>query len=123
MFTDFVDTMRRGDTHLMQFVVNIAGVAQDITTYAKFWFTAKSVVTDADVAAIFQKTDGGGGIVRTTPAVGLCTVTIAPANTAILSEKPYLLLCDFQGKDASGNIWTLASGTLIVYPQVTIATV
>ncbi len=124
MYTDFVDTMRHGDTRLLQFVVEVNAVAQDISSWSKFWFTGKRSAEDADLAAIFQRTDLlGGGIVRTVPASGIVTVTIAPANTSGLGEKPELLLCDLQGKDGGGNIWTLASGTLFVWPDVTQATV
>lgn len=120
MYNEFTDTMRHGDTHYMQFVVNINGVAQDITTWAKFWFTAKLSTDDLDAGAVFQRTDAvGGGIARTTPAVGLVTVTIAPANTSGLLMRPHLLLCDFQGVDGSGNVWSGISGSLFVWREVT----
>lgn len=102
----------RGDTAVQQFTVkNLAtGAVVDITAWTAFRFTAKDRYTDADNQAVLAETLSGGGIVKTTAASGLCTITIAAADTASLSFEQYGLVADLQGTDGSGNTWTLARG-------------
>lgn len=54
-------------------------VAQDITGWALSW-TLKRAATDADVDAVLTKTTAAG-IALTTPASGICTVSVADTDT------------------------------------------
>lgn len=87
----------------------------NITGYT-LWFTAKYVVADAD-PGVFQKTTTAGGITITNAAGGIATVSLVPTDTSSLAG--VVLLWDLQGKDPSGNITTLASGTLTITADIT----
>lgn len=112
-------TIYRGDTIVLNIAVTAGGVVYSLVG-CNMWFTAKWAFKDLDVAAVFQKTIGSG-IVLTSPANGLATITILPADTAILPNSKVLLLYDCQVKDASGKIYTVSYGNLIFLPDVTLA--
>lgn len=117
--------MYRADTHRERFrVQNENGaIIENITGWAKFWFTVKRKTTDAD-PGVFQLTSGSGIALIDAPN-GLLEVTVAPANLADSSLLGYTtrLVFDLQGKDAAGNIWTLAAGTFLVKADSTRAVV
>lgn len=122
-FQDFRVDLVRGDTKVVQFRVKQNALAVNISAWQKFWFTAKFNVQDPDGSAVMQLATGGGGITLADAVNGLLQITIQPANTSALAEQDYGLFADLQGKDPSGNIFTLARGVLAVAPEVTQATI
>lgn len=117
-YEDFDEEITRGDTHRFRFTVSVGGVAQDITTWTNFWFTARTRHTDT--TAVITRTLGSG-ITLVTPASGIAQVEILPANTSSMDNRKQVLYADIQGKDATGGVWTLARGTLTVLPEITTA--
>jgi hypothetical protein len=111
----------RGDTAFLDGTVAIAGVAQPITGWT-FWFTAKRRLTDADAAAVFQKTTAGGGVVVTDAAGGLFYIALEPADTSSLPAAAVKLYGDCQGKDTGGNIYTLDRLLFTIGPDATEST-
>ncbi len=116
--TDF--TITRGDTIGLNVAVSAGGTVYPLVG-VKMWFTAKNSYNDPDSSAVFQKTIGSG-IVITNTTLGLATVTIDPTDTYGLPSSKTLLVYDLQVEDASGNVYTVASGNLIVLPDVTRST-
>lgn len=57
---------------------------QDITGWALSWMV-KARRTDDDADALVTKTTSNGGIVLTTPASGVCTVTVSDTDIASLA--------------------------------------
>jgi len=113
-------TITKGDSVSFNIVVTSGGVAFNLTG-ATIWMTAKLAFGDPDSSAIFQKKTGSG-IVITNPANGAATITLAATDTSPLPAFKTLLLYDIQVKDQQGGIYTVASGNLIVLPDVTLAT-
>jgi hypothetical protein len=120
-FGDFTLEVPRGDTFVFTVVVKLSGVAQNITGWS-FWATGKKNISDADASAVFQKTSPSGGIALTTPGSGLITVTLAPGDTSDDDNRRQSIFVDVQGKDGSGNIYSLARGKAILLPEITLAT-
>ena len=110
----------RGDTTKRQFTVKDANTlaAVDITSWTAFRYTVKDSANDADAAAVISETLAGGGIVKTTPLSGLLEITHAPADSASLANLDRKYVADLQGVDASGNVWTLASGKVRIKPEI-----
>ncbi len=89
-----------------------------------FWFTAKRHYLDPDNQAVWQ---GGTaspltGVVVTSPLSGRLTATMPPAQTIGFPDGSSTLVYDVQGKDGSGNIFTVEFGTIVVNPDATRAT-
>jgi len=61
---------------------------QDITGWALSWLLKRSK-TDADAAAVIPAKTVGAGIALTTPASGLCTVSITDTETDALTAGTY----------------------------------
>lgn len=112
--------MYRGDTVTLNIVVSASGAVFPLTG-CQMWFTAKWTYADPDISAIFQKIIGSG-ITITNPILGMATVVISPTDTSGLPPSKILLVWDCQVEDASGNVFTVASGNLIITPDVTITT-
>lgn len=112
--------MVRGDTYSFRVTITQNGEAVDITG-GSFTMTAKWEITDADANAVFQKTSPSGGIVLTTPASGVITVTLDPADTNSLPLHKVSLFYDIEFIDSSGDVYTVLYGTLSVVPDVTLA--
>ncbi len=112
-------TIHRGDTVTLNVVVTASGAVYSLVG-CSMWFTAKAAYSVADPGQ-FQKTLGSG-ITYTNAAQGLAQVVISPTDTSTLGNTKTLLLYDCQIKDSSGRIFTIASGNLIVLPDVTLAT-
>lgn len=70
------------DKSLVVTVLDAAGAAQDITGWALSWMV-KRRKTDADADALVTKATGAG-IALTTPASGICTVTVEDVDIAEL---------------------------------------
>jgi hypothetical protein len=70
-----------GEDKSLVFTVNQSdgSTAQDITGWSLSWML-KRAVADADADALITKTTGSG-IALTTPASGICTVTIDDTDT------------------------------------------
>jgi hypothetical protein len=111
----------RGDTIIMDAAVSQGGIALNITGYS-IWFTAKPNIADNDLTSgVIQKTIGSG-IVVVDAAKGLIRITIAPADTANITQDT-IYQCDVQIKNtATGEISTTAKGTMKVELDVTKST-
>lgn len=123
-------TMTRGDTRTVTTTIsnldangNPALGSSGVTGW-EFWMTAKYDPGDSDANAVFQKLNASFNIQTagnaSTPAVITCT--LLPTDTSSLPGHQVTLAYDVQGKDTSGDIFTVDSGTLTVQPDVTIAT-
>jgi len=113
-------TIKRGDTVQFSGTITQGGTALDITG-ASLWFTAKNQYVDDDVSAIFQKTIGDG-ITVVNAAQGLITILLSPSDTTGLSKVKTILVYDLQLKDTNSKIYSIASGNLVVEPDVTNST-
>lgn len=109
-------TIYRGDTVALNVTITSGGLAYNLTGKS-IWFTAKTSYSQAD-PGVFQKTLGSG-ITIVSAANGQCQVVIAATDTNSLGNSKTALVYDMQVKDSSGNIYTVASGNLIVVPDVT----
>ena len=120
-YSDFSITMAHGDTQRFRFTVKDRDslTAVDISTWTKFWATAKLHLFDTDADAVFLLTSGGGGITIINASSGLAEVKISPVNTSSLDYRKYNLFVDIQGVDGNGDVWTLARGTLTIVADVT----
>ena len=116
--TDF--TIYRGDTVDLNINLIASGSPYSLIG-ASIWFTAKTSYALPDSLAQFQKTIGVG-ITVTDAAHGVFTVRISPADTSGLGNSKTQLVYDCQVKDAVGKIYTVASGNLIILPDVTRST-
>lgn len=61
---------------------------EDLSGWAMSW-VVKRRVADGDASAIITKSTGAGGIVLTSPASGVCTVTVQDTDTASLAPGLY----------------------------------
>lgn len=115
-------TMLRGDTFSWTTIVQRDGQAVDLTG-AKIWFTGKLLYTDADNAAVFQKTELSGVTIDPDQVAnrGKITVTLQPADTAALPGKLTTVYYDVQVL-LGGRIETADLGTIVVSPDVTLTT-
>jgi hypothetical protein len=111
-------TIYRGDTVKLNVAVTAGGAVFNLTG-CTVWFTVKNQYSDPDNQSVFQKSTTNGGITITDAPNGLCQVTIANADTSGEPDTKVMLLWDCQVKDASGNIYTVNSGNLIILPDVT----
>lgn len=109
-------TIYRGDTVALNITITASGLAYNLTGKT-MWFTAKTSYSQAD-PGVFQKKIGSG-ITVTSAVDGRAQIVIAAADTNTLGNSKTLLVYDCQVKDASGNIYTVASGNLIIVPDVT----
>ena len=112
--------LTRGDTKTFEFTVTKerTKAVWNLASHTA-WFTAKRKITDLDAEAVFQKTSAAGDITFPDAANGRLDVKVEPADTSSLT-KDEVLLWDLQIKDASSNVYTVASGTLRVSRDVTI---
>lgn len=101
-----------------QFTVKNAATlaAVDITAWTSFRFVAKYRTGDADAAAVINETLAGGGIVKTTAASGLLTITEATTDTSSLAYEEHVLKAELHGVDGSANLWKLAEGVVKIHP-------
>jgi hypothetical protein len=113
--------MTRGDTYTFTLAVTQAGVAFNLTG-CTLRMTAKYNVTDLDSAAVFSLTSPSTGIAITNAAAGLATVSIPPSGTSTLPGAQIPLFYDIQVTDSSSDVYTVASGTLYVQPDISITT-
>lgn len=110
----------RGDTFPFQVDVTNAGNPVNIAGY-QFRMTAKYTVTDPDSNAVFSITSPGY-IAITNAAQGILNITIPPSATLSLQPKIYRLPYDIQMYNDAQTVYTICSGLLTVYPDVSITT-
>lgn len=118
-FAQFTYELDWGNTEFIDFQITVAGVPQNITGWT-VWFTAKRRAGDAD-PGIFQKTIANGGLVVTSAATGVGFIRIDPSDTASLPQERTTLWADQKAKDGAGQLFTVAKGTLIIRPEVTLS--
>jgi hypothetical protein len=111
-------TMTRGDSATFSGTVTLGGDPYDLSGAAHMWFTAKNKYVDSDEDAVFQKTLDDG-ITVVSPTAGLYSVAIVPADTEDVPKAKTILVWDVQIEDSEGNIYTMASGKLVINPDVT----
>jgi hypothetical protein len=92
-------------------------------TGAKIWFTVKNAVNDPDRAAVVSLFTPSSGVAVLIAAQGTFSVTGDPNTFAAYGDMPVDFVFDLQLKEASGRITTIETGTLVVTPDVTRATV
>lgn len=115
--------MTRGDTARFPFYVMDPpagpGYAQTLTD-ATLYFSAKHSVSD--VAPLFTKTNGAGGIqilaVGDASTPGEVLVVLAAADTNALADCGVVLVYDLVVVDSSGGHFTVSSGPLVVRADV-----
>jgi hypothetical protein len=111
--------MYRGDTKAFCVIVKNNGVVVDITNY-NIQMTAKYSQSDADNSAVFTVTYPGD-IQLTDPTNGEMLVRILPAKTSGLSSgQTYRLYYDIQLSSGSTVVYTVVSGILTIYSDVSI---
>lgn len=108
-------TLVRGDTWPLEFEARNAttGAIYDITG-STWWLTVKTLITDVDSSAIYQAEWSS----HSDPTNGKTTLSIANTITANFVSRDYAY--DVQMKTQTGDIHTVAKGTLTVEPDVTI---
>lgn len=99
--------MYRGDTRFIQVTTTVEGLPS-----ADVRFTAKRSTKDTDLEAIISKVSGIGIDVVDYIAV----ITIDPTDTILLS--PQTLVWDVQVTDSSGQVQTIADGTLRIKADI-----
>ena len=92
--------------------------AYDLTGCA-LWLTAKSQITDADPAAVFQLSTGAGSISITSAINGQAQAVISPADTDSMPYARKKIDFDLQLKTSDGEYWTIAKGVFVVDPNIT----
>ena len=111
--------MYRGDSAVWNLECKQSdGTPLDITA-GTLWFTAKSSARQSDLEAAFQKTVGVGITVTNGP-LGLCSVELSPVDTEGLYA-PSELMWDLQFVTTGDKVFTLAQGSLLVKPDVSIS--
>ena len=109
--------LERGDTRHMPFAVTLNAAPYNLTGLY-LWFTAKRKLSDADGAAVFQKTVGAG-ITLDGGTGGTGDILILPTNSSGLPDKMTTLYYDLQMKTATGEIYTPSQGELLFEADVT----
>lgn len=112
-------SMVRGDTAV--FTVTISSLPSSGLTGCTLYFTAKRDVSDPDTSKVFQKSSGSGIAVTTVGSdtvPGVASVTVSPSDTSGLPAYTQSLAWDCVLVDGSGNHTTVASGLLVVSPDV-----
>lgn len=114
--------MVRGDTKQWDLTfTDAAGGALDLSAIT-IWFTVKDKVSDTDAQALFQLHSPNHGIANISAVGGTARITVLPSHTAALtSKRNNQAYYDIQIVDGSGRVYTVADGTITIYPDVTIA--
>lgn len=110
-------TMTRGNDVSLSGTATLSGDPYDLSG-CSLYFTAKRRFTDDDSAAIFQKSVGSG-ITITSAAQGLFVVAIGSDDTISVEKVKTILVWDLELHDSAGKIYTIASGNLVINPDVT----
>lgn len=110
--------MYRGDTLPFRITITNAGSGVNIQG-ALFRMTAKYSIGDSDSDAVFSITSPGY-IIITDALNGIISINIPPSATTSLPPRECNLYYDIQMEDGTESIYTVCSGILTVYPDVTI---
>lgn len=110
--------MYRGDTLPFRITITNAGSAVNLQG-AAFRMTAKFDIGDTDDDAVFSITSPSY-IVITDSLNGIISVNIPPSATSSLPPCECNLYYDIQMEDGTQAIYTVCSGILTVYPDVSI---
>jgi len=113
-------TITRGDTYKENWVIKDESGTPINITGGKLYFTLKNSVSDPDPGALQLTSATGEGITITDAPNGAATMTMTSAQTAALNVQTYYY--DIQYKSSSGEIFTLARGTMTVESDVTQST-
>lgn len=117
-------TMVRANDFTFTGAVTLNGAALNLTG-SGMWMTAKYSYGDPDASAVFQIKSaslGGSDITYTDAANGLISVTVPKTATSTVPWNVTNLVYDLKLIQSGGALRTLATGTLIVLPEVTRAT-
>jgi hypothetical protein len=108
----------RGDTASFTLKIRRGRTVEDLTG-ADLFFTMKEEVSDVDASAVLVKdTDLEGGIVIGSPSTaGQAKLFFYPSDTSSLEPQEYVF--DIQLKTTTGNIYTVATGTITIAADVT----
>jgi hypothetical protein len=101
--------MYLGDTAIWDIVVSDASSVINLTG-KNLYFTVKE--DPKDVVPVFEKSEVDG-ITFTDAVNGAARITVAPLDTAALSNTEHILFYDVRLKDAD-NVYTVLSGLLFV---------
>ncbi len=112
--------MVRGDTLPFRVTITNAGSSVNLQGSA-FRMTAKFDISDSDNDAVFSITSPSY-IVITDAANGIISVNVPPSATSSLPPRECNLFYDIQMEDGTQSIYTVSSGILTVYPDVSITT-
>jgi hypothetical protein len=109
-------TMTRGDTRTFTVTVtNPDGSVYDLTG-CEVWFSAR--LAPGVSPYVFMKQTGNGVIIPD-PLLGVANVKVEPADTLSLPYAESILWWDAQIKSATGDLFTVDNGRLIVAPDIT----
>lgn len=116
----------RGDTLAIDLALTNGSAPEDLTG-SKLYFTIKEDTEDADAEATVRKTSPSSGITIVSSTGGTAQVVIAAADTAAVfdhlpASSVAFFFFDVQLKLSGGQVYTVAEGTALVYPDVTIST-
>lgn len=115
--------LKRGDTNVITITVKRGRERENLSGGDTLYFTCKRNFADADSAAVIRKSSGGlGGIVLTDPVEGEAQLTILPADTSGLSGEDQIFPYDIQLLKFTGEVRTIAEGSVIILPDVTVST-
>lgn len=116
-YTDFNDTMFRGDEQPFTITVTKNGTPLDVTDCV-FWMTAKANLSDPPWRVIFSAGSENGRVTLTNPSGGIVTITLASEDTANVNAE-VVAFCDVQVRDTTGAVTTIATGKLTILLDVT----
>ena len=105
-------TLTRGDDRVLTVTLS-----EPVSDGARLDFTVKRRISDADDDAVLQKQSDDDGITLD-EAAGTAEIRIAGADTAELDVEPRYVW-DIQMTASEGEVTTLASGRLVLRPDVT----
>ena len=114
------DTAFRGDTVEFEITVVKQNAPADLTD-GHWWCTGKwwrSSTSDTDALFQVTETPTAQGVI-TSPAAGVLHVKLEPAASAGLPARDSPVQIDVQWEEATGEVWTVASGTLTFLADVT----
>lgn len=112
----------RGDTNIFTATITINQVALDVSAY-DIWCTAKYSKDDLDINALFQVTKAAGAITVGGASNNVATVTIAAALTiALTADVKVFYDVQIKAPGGTGQITTVAEGTMLISKDVTRAT-
>lgn len=117
------DEAFRGDTVVFELTVVRQNALADLSQ-GQWWCTGKwfrDSVSDADALFQVSATPTTQGSI-TNPSAGVLHITLTPAASSALPAQDSPVQMDVQWREPTGEVWTIASGTLTFRADVTRAT-